>query len=55
MIMLLLILLLAVGAAILVFKKVSNLPLRYFLMFVFLSIAAGIFWIFWIALRSGEM
>ncbi len=55
MIMLLLILLLAVGAAILVFKKVNNLGLRCFLMFIFLSVAAGILWIFWIAVRSGEM
>ncbi len=55
MITLLLILLLLIGAAIVVFKKVGNLALRYFLMFIFLSVAAVILWILWTALRSGEM
>jgi len=55
MVMLLLFSLLSIGASILVFKKVSNKFLRYSLMFIFLIIAISMFWILWIAAKSGEM
>jgi len=47
--------LLLIGGSIFVFKKVSNKFLRYSLIFVLLVITIGIFWIMWMAVKSGEM
>lgn len=44
-----------IGTAVLVFKKIKHLALRYFLLFIHLLVFSGIIWIFLVAVRSGEM
>ena len=55
MIILLLFILLSIGAAILVFKKIKSRFLRNLLIFIFLAIALGAVWVMWMAAKSGEM
>lgn len=47
--------LLSIGATVLVFKKVKNKFLRYSLVSIFLVTTIGIFWLIWMAAKSGEM
>jgi len=55
MIIFLLIALILIAADVVIFKKVSNKFLRYSLIFIFSAAAIGIFWMMWMAAKSGEM
>jgi hypothetical protein len=55
MIILLLLALTLIAANVVVLKKISNKFFRYLLIFIFSATAIGIFWMMWMAARSGEM